>query len=525
MGKSVHLARRRGALLFAVLLVLSNGLLFSVGGVSAQTSTLTGVFTTLFLDPPPGSAMPSREIYQLSDATGKLSELRINPATLEAAGGGDRFDRQTVTVTGVAIPTAQADATPAIAVQSLFLAKGSLNAVPRRQVVGGQAYVNVLCKFQDVAQEPATPAYITNLMSAAYPGLGNFFNTVSYGNISLLGTVTYPPVGWYTLPHPKAYYVPSADPNYGLTSTDLDRIFQDCAGLLPPELDMTPFIGLNFMLNDLIGCCAVGGTGRLVAINGVTKFWSSTWDPPWGYMQYQNYVGGQTVLAHEMGHAFGLHHSAGPTGVTYQNSWDVMSDTYTNCDQDTDPTYGCLGQNMNAYDKDRLGWIPANQKFTYAGAAQTLTFGALADAATTNMRIAYIPHIGTTTQFTTVEYRRQMPTGYDKKLAGSAIIIHDVDTSRLDPAWVQGTDGNTGAMFTPAGVSTYAVPNSGGVTVTVTAIAGATATVTIGPPAPRIPPAPSGRPGGAFIGVPSVIPPRPGPPSGGTPNPIPTGTR
>jgi hypothetical protein len=185
-----------------------------------------------------------------------------------------------------------------------------------------------------------------------------------------------------------------------------------------------------------------------------------------------------------MGHAFGLHHSAGPTGVTYQNAWDVMSDTYTYCSNPnaTDLTYGCLGQHMIAYDKDFEGWIPAVQKFTYAGAGRTITFGALADPTTPYYYLAVIPHTGPTTQFTTVEFRRLI--GYDQKLAGNAVIIHEVDTTREDIAWVVGTDGAAGAMFT-AGM-TYTAPNSNGVKVTVNAIAATTASVTIGAAPPTL---------------------------------------
>jgi len=197
------------------------------------------------------------------------------------------------------------------------------------------------------------------------------------------------------------------------------------------------------MFNAVLDNYAWGGSSYM-KLDGVSKTWSITYEPPWGYSDI-------TVLAHEMGHGFGMPHSSGNYGQTYDNVWDVMSDTWTNCSLSTDTTYGCRGQHTIAYHKDRLGWFAPGEKLTLSvGNFATVTLEQLALPQTSNYKMVKIPIRGSSTHFYTVEVRRK--TGYDVKLPAAAVIIHDVDTSRSRPAYVVDADGNgntgdAGAMW------------------------------------------------------------------------------
>ena len=92
----------------------------------------------------------------------------------------------------------------------------------------------------------------------------------------------------------------------------------------------------------------------------------------------------------------------------------------------------------------------------------TITLEQLALPATGNYKMAKIPIGGSSTHFYTVEARRLV--GYDIKLPGAAVIIHEVDTTREEPAHVVGGDGSAGAMWV-VGETFTDTPNKISVTV------------------------------------------------------------
>jgi hypothetical protein len=407
----------------ALVAALAMALATRAGGAVAQTGgtqTVSGILSVIEGDPLGFSGPHQLKTYVVDEQDGtRWTPVTLSQTQIQQAGGLQALKNRRVTISGT--PAGNATSPPPgepapLTAQSLAL--GSSGPVALTAGVNGSTpVINILCKFADIGDEPSDRNYFNSLVGTSYPGLDHYWRENSYNAVNLSGSVS---TGWLTLPSPRAAYVG--------TSANLGLLYTDCrqqavnAGFSPSSFAM-----LNLMFNANLDCCAWGGSrgGERV-----------TWMPPGGYEN-------QALLAHEMGHGYGLPHSNFNGGDTYDNAWDVMSGALWS--DVTHPSFGSVGMHINSYHKDLLGWIPAAQKYVLpAGGTATISLERTAQPTTTNPRMIQIP-LGNG-RFYTVEARRNV--GYDTGTPGEAVVIHEVVPTRTEPAWVIGSDGRTGAMWT-----------------------------------------------------------------------------
>ncbi len=440
------------------------------GAAYANEQVITGTLHGIWGDPPPAVDAVPRQRSILTNDQGESIQLQIQETLVGAKGGMRALNGKRVSVRGRWGPQAVGRATTVFEVSGLDFVSAAGEAVspisgPLVQgITGSKPWVTILCRFADsTATTPHPSTWFDTLMGASNPGMDHYWQELSYNNINLSGSTV---VGWFNLPKTKAQYGIPSSANLGLMASD-------CAGVADSSVYFPSFSGINYMFNESIGCCAWGGSWWIPYDGG--RSYSSTWMPPWGY-------GTHGVLAQEMGHGFGLPHSSGPYGATYDSSWDPMSDAFGYCPpRSQDPEYGCVGVHTIAYHKDFLGWIAPARKINVTG-SQTITLERLGLPTNgTDYLMAQIPIGGSSTNFYTVEARR-LSGGYDANIPDDAVIIHNVDTTLGDrnAQVVDDTnDGNpndAGAMWT-VGETFTDVANA--ITVAVIAGTGTGFTVTI----------------------------------------------
>lgn len=420
---------KRNAVLMLTGVLLA--LLALVGGAAAGpisppvdgTTTLTGILTVVDGDPQPGAdatAAP-QQLYLLHLPDGRA--LRLLPGDVAAGELAEsdlaRLNRSRVTVTVAAaeVTATESGAAPGATIGAITLAPGAAPATTA--VTGNTRWITVACKFANVTDEPRTVDFFRQMYRNEYPGLDHYWRQASYDHVNLVGSDA---AGWFGLPGTRNSYVP------GGVYADLAKLFNDCTAAADAAVNFAAFDGINLVFNDFIGAFAWGGSWN-ATLDGVSKTFRTTWLPPWGYLSL-------SATQHEMGHSYGMPHSGSAAGETYSNVWDVMGRPgIMNChlQPDADPVFGCVERNPLTWHREIPGWL--DDRVYVAGPGEHQIFlESATNPAGDGYLLARIPIDDEGLRFYTVEARSRV--GYDKILPGDAVVIHEVNRTRANPAWV-----------------------------------------------------------------------------------------
>lgn len=303
---------------------------------------------------------------------------------------------------------------------AIALGNAAFSAVPNWPVQQ-RPYAIILCKFNDVPDEPLPVSRYEAMYANSFGGADDFYREVSDGRINIQGTRIY---GWYTLPRARSSYVINDQAN-------LNQLFNDCTRQADPDVDFKQVVGMAMHFNAFLDCCSWGGS-RTATLDGVTKTFATMWNASWAR---------SGTSWHEMGHSIGLPHSGGPYGRTYDSVWDVMSAStsgrYLNQD------FGFGGAHFIGYHKNLLGLIPAGRRVTvtsgeWRGVLETHARNANGTGTVLVMvPVADPARLG---QAYTLELRGK--TGYDVRVPRAALIIHSIVPGRAEPAQIVDGDGD-----------------------------------------------------------------------------------
>lgn len=385
----------------------------------------------------------TREFNLYSADRSTTVDLQISDSLIAKAGGvgalnGGRVVVETAAAlesTNATDPQAFPGASSTVTVNSILLqdAENTANRISRSatsKAAGlSRRYVSILCRFADIPATPKPTTYFQNMYGSQPGELDHYWREISSSAIDLNGSTVF---GWVNLPNSRGHYTGLiSGTNY---SPMLRAMAVDCMGEADNTIDFNSVYGLNLMFNDTFGSYAWGGTSY-VSYDGRNENVPTTWNPPWAWNNI-------TVIKHEMGHSFGLPHSNNSDGDSspYDNPWTVMSDTWSHTNQSL--IYGKLGQHLNAFEKITLGFVQSFEIATWSGGLEhylidPTNYGAASAGAHRMVKVPY----GTQNKYYTIEVRTNGGDGGTYEgVPDTGVIIHHVDETRREPAWLVDAD-------------------------------------------------------------------------------------
>jgi M6 family metalloprotease-like protein len=311
--------------------------------------------------------------------------------------------------------------------------------IPAPKVV---RWANILCEFSDKDEHLHPKSYYQDLVGNEYGGMEHYWEDVSYGRMDLKIDEIY---GWYRLPKPQRYY------NNNEPWEVAERFYRHCLNAADKHLRLRDYYGFTFWANGKLQNrgwgfpATVDREGKQRNYGFTIMSEPETWD-------FDSWAPGG-VLAHEMGHGFGLQHSGGCRSCEY-NMWDLMGSIGQQCTKqeryrgppgDVESSeYFCIPQHPLSFQKWRLGWINRDETYVARPASDRIvTLFPVSRGPGNGFLWLKVPLPGDRPGFFFVEAREF--EGYDVETVAEAITIYRWDTrpaSTGDDPYVIDTDGD-----------------------------------------------------------------------------------
>jgi hypothetical protein len=314
-----------------------------------------------------------------------------------------------------------------------------LALAPLSNTFGAQKTLVILVNFSNDPSQPFSPADVRT----SFDWVSDFFVENSYQQTSLVTDV----VGWYTLP---------------MSSTSCDylqirSLAQQAAtghGVPLGQYARQVYLFPRSPSCPWSGFASIGGNPSSAWINGSRQ---------------------PVVIAHELGHNFGLRHSHALScgGVVLSPSCQALE--YG----DAFDTMGTgAGAHVNAFQKERLGWLNylASPPITLVQASATfsLTPYAVHDSTPKALRIPR----GTTGQSFYVEFRAKI--GWDAGLPTPGVVIHLATDGDPDSSFLLDVTPETASWQDALlGVGQHFTDPVSGITLTTVSLSSTSATVMV----------------------------------------------